>query len=403
MRVTFLNTGASLGGAERSLLDLLASLRGSSPGTHLSLVLGEEGPLEREARGIGVETRILPFPDSLARLGDSTISGLQGRLGLAAKAIGAGLDAGRYLRGLAKTLDELGPDLVHSNTIKLHLFTALANRRQRPLVWHVRDMIGLRPVAGRALRWASSHAALAFVISRAVAEDARATLGALPLELLYDAIDTTRFAPSPGDGAKLDAVCGLPPGDGSVVRIGLVAAFAMWKGHETFLEAASRVPDLRVRFYVIGGPIYTTQAQVSESTLREKATSLGIAARVGWSGFRDDVAEVYRALDIVVHASTRPEPFGRTIVEAMACGRAVIVSRGGGAAELFEEEREAIGFEPGSAADLARAMTRLAGDPSERQRLGTRARTSAVERFSRERLAPAVMRTYERLLGSGDA
>jgi glycosyltransferase involved in cell wall biosynthesis len=403
VRVTFLNTGASLGGAERSLLDLLASLRAGSPELRVSLVTGAEGPLVHEARDLGVETRILPFPDSLARIGDSTVRGLGGRLGLAGRTLGAGLDAWRYRRVLARTLDELAPDVVHSNTIKLHLFGALANRRGRPLVWHVRDMIGLRPVAGRALRWAASRAALAFVISRAVADDARSTLGALPLEILYDGIDTRMFEPGAGDSDRLDSSCGLPPCAGDVVRIGLVAAFATWKGHDTFLEAASRVTDPRIRFYVVGGPIYATAAQVNEAALRERARGLGIASRVGWSGFRDDVANVYRALDVVVHASTRPEPFGRTIVEAMACGRAVIVSRAGGAAELFEEGQDAIGFRPGDAADLARAMIRLAGDPAERERLGARARATAVERFSRERLAPAVLRAYERLLGASGA
>jgi len=63
-----------------------------------------------------------------------------------------------------------------------------------------------------------------------------------------------------------------------------------------------------------------------------------IENRVGFVPFQDNPADVYRALDIVVHASTKPEPFGRTIVEAMACGKPVIAAQTGGAAELFTHD-----------------------------------------------------------------
>ncbi|HWZ89178.1 MAG TPA: glycosyltransferase, partial [Polyangiaceae bacterium] len=106
-----------------------------------------------------------------------------------------------------------------------------------------------------------------------------------------------------------------------------------------------------------------------------------------------DIARVYRALNVVVHASTQPEPFGRTIVEAMACARPVIVARAGGAAELFEEGENAIGFQPGNAAELAEAMMRGL-DPDVRARLGRSARDHAVAAFGRSRLAFELRRVY---------
>ena len=53
---------------------------------------------------------------------------------------------------------------------------------------------------------------------------------------------------------------------------------------------------------------------------------LGVEAHVGFIGFQSEPVDIYRAADVVVHASTQPEPFGLTIVEAMACGRATVVS-----------------------------------------------------------------------------
>ena len=96
-------------------------------------------------------------------------------------------------------------------------------------------------------------------------------------------------------------------------------------------------------------------------------------------------------------ASTRPEPFGLTIVEAMACGRATIVAKAGGAVELFTDGVDAIGVEPGDSAALAATIGALAGDPARRDALGRAARETAVARFSRRRMAENIVRIYESL------
>ena len=126
-----------------------------------------------------------------------------------------------------------------------------------------------------------------------------------------------------------------------------------------------------------------------------------LAGTLGIVAFQSDVSRVYRGLDIVVHASTRPEPFGRTIVEAMASGRAVVVSRAGGAVELFEEGRSGIGFTPGDRDDLARAIALLLGDAALRASLGAEARRAALERFDRARLGREVSAIYDRLVRGG--
>src|SRR5262249_33454712 len=140
-----------------------------------------------------------------------------------------------------------------------------------------------------------------------------------------------------------------------------------------------------IRFYVIGGPIYQTRgSQLTEQQLRVWAS--GLHNQVGFIGFQTDTAPVYRALDIVVHASTRPEPFGLTVAEAMACGRATIVANAGGAAELFHHDDDAIGVPPGDVGALAQALDALVRDANLRESLGAAARRTAVARFDRRRL-----------------
>jgi glycosyltransferase involved in cell wall biosynthesis len=152
------------------------------------------------------------------------------------------------------------------------------------------------------------------------------------------------------------------------------------------------------RFYVVGGPVYTTAgSQWTEAELRERINACGLASVCGLVPFQSELPPVYRALDVVVHASTRPEPFGRTIAEAMACGRAVVVALAGGAAELVTDGRDALGVAPGDTPALAAAIIRLCGDPESRAALGAAARATAVARFDRGVMGEALLRVYDSL------
>jgi glycosyltransferase involved in cell wall biosynthesis len=162
------------------------------------------------------------------------------------------------------------------------------------------------------------------------------------------------------------------------------------------MDALARLRGLNVRGYIVGGPIYDTDSsQYSLEQLRERADGLGLGNEIGFTGKVDDVSAVLRALDIAVHASTEPEPFGLVIAEAMACGRAVVVSRAGGAAEIAQGG--ALFHEPGNSAELAGCLQELAGDPARRAALGSEGRNVAVRLFSRTRLRDALVPIYEGL------
>jgi glycosyltransferase involved in cell wall biosynthesis len=225
------------------------------------------------------------------------------------------------------------------------------------------------------------------------------------VETIPNAVELDRFTPGPGDGAELDRRAGLPPAAAGTVRVGLVATYARWKGHLTVLDAAARLvteaPDLPVRWYIIGGPIYHTAAQFTEPELRGEADARRLAGRVGFVPFAADTVPVYRSLDVVVHASTLPEPYGLAVAEAMACGRAVVVSAAGGAAELFTDGHDALGVPPSDAGRLAAVVRRLVEDAGLRARLGPAARRTAEERFDANRSVALMCRLYESLLARG--
>ncbi len=402
MRIVYLNPVGVIGGAERALLSVLASVRQADPAAELHLIACTDGPLLQQAEKLGVRSVLLRMPECMARAGDSQHrhSGWLGKSwGFLRQAGSAGPATWRFARLLRQTFRNLQPDLVHTNGIKSHLLARLAGTDKAPVIWHVQDFYGERPFVGRLLRWARKGVFGAVAISEAVARDVQGLLPDLPTRVIFNAVDTGHFAPGPADPSRLDRLAGLPPANGETVRVGLVAAYARWKGQDVFLRAAAQacgcLPPHRVRFYVIGGPIYRTQgSQFSTAELRSTAQSLGVQDQVGFIDFQHDPADVYRDLDVVVHASTRPEPFGLTIIEGMACARPVIVARAGGAAELFTHDHDAVGVAPGDAAALASAITDLANSPERRRHLANNARQTVLSKFNQRDLGPQVLDAY---------
>jgi glycosyltransferase involved in cell wall biosynthesis len=390
-----------MGGAERSLYDVLASLRAARPLWDLSLIVPSAGGLAARAARLGVNVSVVEFPRGLARLGDAGAGGPAGQkvgrlrlsLDLAAAAPGVLL----YLRRLRRELQRIAPDVIHANGLKPQLLSTLSQTKGRPpVVWHVHDYVSTRTLMSRLLKRCAPRAAAAVVNSRSVAADLRAVCGkGFKTHLLYNAVDLDNFSPA-GSRLDLDTLSGLPPAEAGTVRVGLLATMARWKGHETFLKSLSMLPaHARVRGYVIGGALYRTRgSQTGSEELRACASRLGLEGRVGFTGFVEDAASAIRALDVLVHASTEPEPFGLAIVEGMACGRSVVLSRAGGAAEILEGCEAALSHAPGDADELSTQIERLAGSAELRAQLGRAGRLLAEQRFDRARLAEVLAGVY---------
>ena len=199
-----------------------------------------------------------------------------------------------------------------------------------------------------------------------------------------------------GPRLDLDALAGLAAAAEGVPRIGLVATFARWKGQLLFLEAIRALAAThQLRAYIVGGPLYeTTGSQFSLAELHAAIERLGLADVVGLTGFVKDSAAALRSLDVVVHASTSPEPFGLVIAEAMAVGRSVVVSDAGGVAELVSPELNALTYRSGDVESMTRQLRRLLDQPGDRARLGGAARQSALAQFHPARVCREILDVY---------
>jgi glycosyltransferase involved in cell wall biosynthesis len=404
MRILYLNPNGTVGGAEASLLHLWAALRVAKPQWTLSLIAASEGPFLSRADALGVSAKVIPFPRAIQQFGDSGLrpaagAGI-GRPAFFTSLASAAVTAPAYVRRLRRAIREFQPDLLHSNGIKTHLLSVFGSSRDVPVVWHIHEYVKARPVTGPLFRLCVSRCSALVTNSESVAKDVRALCrSGRTVEPVHNGIDTEEFAPA-GPQLDLDALAHLPPAPPGTVRVGLVATFARWKGHETFLRSLAMLgPQAPVRGYVVGGPIYATNgSQHTLHSLQDLVRTLGLTGSVGFTGYVDNPAAAVRSLDIVVHASTEPEPFGLVIIEAMACGKAVVVSNAGGVPEIVQDGVNVLAHKPGDAIGLRDRIQELLRTPDLRTRLGKAARRTAEQSFGRERFANEFVRIYKRLV-----
>jgi glycosyltransferase involved in cell wall biosynthesis len=398
MRILYLSASGSIGGAERVLLTLVERVLRCRPDWQLGLLAFEPGPLIASAREAGAEADVLHAPAALLRLGESGAGGGW----FAADLARAAWPTTRYAGRVAARVCAWRPDVLHTNGLKAHVIGARCPLRAGAVLWHIHEHVGRRRLSSALLRVHAKRVARVVAVSESVATDIRGVLGTgLATRTILNGIDTERFesAAAPLD---LDAAAGLPPAPPGTVRVGLVATYAHWKGHLAFLSAMAALPAaLPARGYIVGGPVYSTRgSQYTTEGLLSAIHAAGLSGRVGLVPFQDDTAASYAALDVVVHASTEPEPFGLVVVEAMAAGRAVIASNAGGTREIVEHDRTGLLHAPGHVPELAAAIERLVVHRHDRERLGAAAREHARVRFRADTMTRDFVATYESLAPS---
>ncbi len=399
MIVVFVNPVGALGGAERMLLAMMSALQYEDPDIEIHLIAGGEGNLIAASEKLGVKVKILAIPPQVDKLGDSGIKGnrVLGGLSLLFKVLLAWGAINKYLKQFRALIREIDPDIVHSNGIKSHILTSMANLRL-PLIWHIHDYYSTRSFIASVLRYFSNRVEVGIACSESAGDDARRVFPKMNIKVIYNGVDTDYFYPRAFRPLALEGI----DTETKSIKVGLAATFARWKGHDVFLEAAAMIvrdrPSLDIQFYIIGAPIYSTSgSQYSLQELQKLASNLGVLDKVKFLGFQPNMPDVYLWLDLVVHASTQPEPFGYTIAEAMACGRPVIVSRAGGAAELFINDVEAVAFNPGDTATLAVTIQYLICNPKQCQNLGKNAHRKIVKAFSQNQLGSQLILVYKLL------
>jgi glycosyltransferase involved in cell wall biosynthesis len=367
-RVAHVIETLGVGGAEVLLTDIVARLDSSR---FRSRVFALDAPdnLRGRLESRGVEVEILGIPP---------------RRRPAASAL-----------ALSRALRLFAPDVVHTHLYFANVLGRLASywigappvvttlhnpdytyeAKRTPLFW-------LRKLLDRTT---GRRNAVLIAVSHAVAQDFRRHMGWRHITVVPNGVDVDRFAPGPRD----DSIDLWPPGAPRLLSIGRLHA---QKGHGVLLDALSelRAKGLSPPLLVAGtGPLL--------QDLESLCARYGLADRVRFIGVREDVVGFLRSTDVFVFPSLY-EAVGVALLEAMACGCAVIASRTGGIAEVVEDGRSGLLVPPGDPQALASALARLAGDSRLREELGCQARRRA-EKYGIERTVRALENTYMTLAG----
>ena len=234
-------------------------------------------------------------------------------------------------------------------------------------------------------------------ISQAIAQDS-ISQGADPDKgsVIYNALDLDEFLQTFDDGSQRKSL-GLGKGERIV---GIIGRIVPWKGHRVFLEAMAKtarsVPNLRC--WIVGDAAPSDQGYKNE--LLALVSKLGLADRVEFLGWRSDIPQLLSTMDVLVHASLEPEPFGRVLIEGMAAAKPVVAANAGACPEIIQDGVSGLLVPPGDADALAQAVVDLLRSPDRLHTMGVVARHQVETRFSIDEHVRRVQQVYRELLPS---
>jgi len=286
------------------------------------------------------------------------------------------------------------PDILHVSGSQDHWVCALANRLMGRPVCLVRTRHNTYPVSdnlpNRVLNrsWTDYQIVVCNVVRETLAR--QRAFDATRMCSIHNGTDAELFRPDHAARQRARAEFGY---DDRHIVCGIAARLVDAKGHEFLFRAAAQLrdelPDLRV--LVLG------QGE-KETSLRMLAKSCGIAERVCFAGFRDDMAYCTQAFDIGVQPSTDCDTSSFSLKEQMAAQKPVIASDYGGLTEIVSDGVEGFIVPTGTVDPLAKAIRTLALDPARRLAMGQAGRERVLRDFTVQVFAKRTVEAYERAI-----
>jgi glycosyltransferase involved in cell wall biosynthesis len=297
-------------------------------------------------------------------------------------------------RQMAEVVKTQGIDVIHSISYPASLYAAFAAAwTGKPHIWHEHNIKRIHRLnrliyraVGRTCHWVIGPS------DAVTANLASAGIDAAKLRTVYNGIDLRRFQTT--DSVQIEALrreLGLLDAE---TAVGLFGQMLPYKGHRTLIDAAPEVLRARprTRFYFVGALENPPYQQELEALLR----SNGLSDRFHFIGWRADVQNIIRAMDVVVVATTTPEPAALMLMEAMAMERPIVATATGGTPEIIADGQTGLLFRPGEASHLSAQILRVLSDPFFARRLGSTGRKRVETAFDHERHLDVMCDLYER-------
>ena len=344
MKILFLDQSGKLGGAELSLADVAKPHR-----DNCRVGLFADGPFRELLEKQKIPVQIFTNKSIKVNKNSNLLRSLA--------SISTIIPLIIQVAGLAKSYD-----IIYANTQKALVIGSLASMiSRRPLVYHLRDILcsnHFSPVNRKiAVTLANRFASLVITNSQATQSAFIEAGGRKDItEVVYNGFEPEQYSNHDYKRDSIREKLGL---QGKYV-VGHFSRLAPWKGQHILIEALQYCPE-NVSVILVGDALFGEKEYVEK--LRSQVKELKLENRVHFLGFCLDVVPYMLACDLVTHTSIAPEPFGRVIIEAMLCGRAVIGAKAGGVLELIESEKTGLLVQPGDSKELASAIARCYRQP----------------------------------------
>lgn len=262
---------------------------------------------------------------------------------------------------------------------------------RRPCVVHER---GIQPHINLRTRYFANRTDRLVAISDAVADNLRRHgISADKIVRIDDGIDPDRLVAR--EAREVVRARLSIPLDAPV--IGIVGNIKHWKGQHVVVEAFGILRDKYPGLHcVLVGSIAD---EAYGERLRTRAQELGIPPNaLVFTGYEPHPTDLMRAMDVVIHASVLPEPFGIVLLEAMAVRRPLIASRDGAPMAIIEHGKTGLLSPPGDPSALAKAVSSMLDDPANANGMVERAHRRFLERYTIHTAMDALRQLYSSLL-----
>lgn len=386
-RVLFVDQSADMGGAEFSLLSMARQFAG-----RCLVVVCARGTFFDALKGENVPCHVLEAPPSVLGVRRS------GGLGQYIRAASGVFTLARRLARLAR-----GYDVIYANSMKALVFCAIARLFvRRPLVFHMRDILSPAHFGKSRIRLITAitnhFVDLLIANSKATEASYLSAGGKCKTTAIYNGFDAGEFRAKNRAQARSRIRQELSLAEDACV-IGVFSRLAHWKGQHVVIGAIRDLPDIHL---VLVGKALTPDRDYAEA-LTEQTKQAGLSDRVHFLGFRRDIAALMTGMDVVVHSSVSPEPFGRVIVEGMLAQVPVIATAAGGALEILEDGRTGYLVPPGDSAALKQKLSDIFADRPAAAEIAGNGRDYAEKHFSPETNIRQINTALDALCGSSAA